>query len=64
MKDRRNKGRISGPFVPMLIETMASAAWRAMSPYARVLYVAVKSRYSFKARNNGRVYLSVRQAAD
>lgn len=64
MKDRRDKGRISGPFVPMLTETMATAAWRAMSPYARVLYVAVKSRYSFKAKNNGRIYLSVRQAAE
>jgi hypothetical protein len=64
MKDRRDKGRIDGPFVPMLTETMASAAWRAMSPYARVLYVAVKSRYSFKARNNGRIYLSARQAAE
>jgi hypothetical protein len=60
---RKDKGRIAGHFVPMLIDTMAAAAWRAMSPAARVLYVALKSRYSFKARNNGRIYLAVRQAA-
>jgi hypothetical protein len=64
MKDRRDKGKIGGTFVPMLTETLSASAWRTMSPYARVLYVAVKSRYSFKARNNGRVYLSVRQAAE
>jgi Helix-turn-helix domain len=61
---RKDKGRIAGHFVPMLIDTMSTAAWRAMSPYARVLYVALKSRYSFKAKNNGRIYLSVRTAAE
>jgi hypothetical protein len=61
---RKDKGRIVGHFVPMLIDTMSAAAWRAMSPHARVLYVALKSRYSFKARNNGRIYLSVRTAAE
>lgn len=60
---RKDKGRIEGAFVPMLIDTMSAAAWRAMSPPARVLYVALKSRYGFKAKNNGRIYLSVRQAA-
>jgi hypothetical protein len=34
-----------------------------MSAHARVVYMALKARYSFKARNNGRLYLSVRQAA-
>jgi hypothetical protein len=50
MKDRRDKGRIEGPFVPWLVETSACAAWRAMSPYARVVYMALKSRYSFHPR--------------
>jgi hypothetical protein len=40
-----------------------SAAWRAMSPSARVLYIALKTRYSINLRNNGRIYLSVRNAA-
>jgi hypothetical protein len=60
---RKDKGRIAGPFVPMLTDTMKAPAWRAMSAYARVVYVALKSRYSFKIKNNGRIYLSVRQAA-
>jgi hypothetical protein len=60
---KKDKGRIEGPFVPMLVETMQSAAWRAMSPYARVVYIALKSRYSFKNRNNGRIYLSDRDGA-
>jgi hypothetical protein len=60
---RKDKGRIEGHFVPMLVDTMSAAAWRVMSPHARVLYVALKSRYGFKAKNNGRIYLSVRQGA-
>ena len=64
MKHRRDKGRIEGPFVPRLIDTGATAAWRAMSPYARVVYMALKSRYSIKARNNGRIYLSARDGAE
>lgn len=65
MKARhRDKGRIEGPFVPMLVDTMGCAAWRAMSPYARVVYIALRSRYGHKIRNNGRVYLSTRDGAE
>lgn len=35
-----------------------------MSPYARLVYIALKSRYGFKARNNGRIYLSARDGAE
>jgi hypothetical protein len=61
---RRNKdkGRLP-PFVPLLKDTIASAAWRAMSPSARCVYIALKQRYSSNFKNNGRLYLSVRQAA-
>jgi hypothetical protein len=61
---RRNqeKGRLP-PFVPLLRETLATEAWRAMSPSARLLYVALKMRYSTNIKNNGRLYLSVRLAA-
>jgi hypothetical protein len=64
VKPRKDKGRIEGPFVPVLIETMKSAAWRAMSAYARVVYIALKSRYSFDARNNGRIYISTRDGKE
>jgi hypothetical protein len=63
MRDRKDKGRIHGPFVPWLIDTSNAPAWLAMSAHARVVYMALKARYSIKARNNGRIYLSVRQAA-
>jgi hypothetical protein len=62
-KRHKDKGRIEGPFVPLLKDTLASAAWRAMSPYARLVYVALKQRYSFNIKNNGRLYLSVREAS-
>ena len=64
MKPRKDKGRIEGPFIPMLISTRKSPAWRAMSPYAREIYLTLKSRYSFDARNNGRIYVSTRDAAE
>jgi hypothetical protein len=64
MKPRKDKGRIEGPFIPMLIGTRKSAAWRAMSPYAREVYITLKSRYGIEAKNNGRIYLSTRDGAE
>jgi hypothetical protein len=62
MKKHNDKGRLS-PFVPLLKDTLASPAWRAMSHGARSLYVALRARYSINSHNNGRIYLSQRQAA-
>ncbi len=62
VSNRRDKGRISGPFVPVLKHTTGSAAWRATSHGARSLYIALKSRYNSKLGNA--VYLSTRDAAD
>ena len=53
MKPRREKGRISGRFVPLLKDTMKSAAWRAASHGARSLYAALKGRYNGKLGNAG-----------
>ena len=58
------KGHIENRFVPLLVNTMKSKAWRTMSPYACKLYIALKARYSFKLKNNGRIYLSARTAAE
>jgi len=58
----KTKNRLP-PFVPLLIATMDSPAWRAMSHGAQILYVALKRRYNFNIHNNGRIYLSQRQAA-
>lgn len=65
MSRQRNhdKGRISGPFVPLLTSTLDSPAWRAMSHGARSLYTALKRRYNINGHNNGHLYLSQRKAA-
>lgn len=57
-----NKGRIGGPFVPVLKDTIKTPAWLAMSHGARSLYVALKSRYNSKSQNA--VYLSTRSATE
>jgi hypothetical protein len=62
-RERREKGRLP-PFVPLLIATLDTPAWRAMSHGARSLYVALKRRYSPNSHNNGRLFLSQRDAAE
>jgi hypothetical protein len=62
MSRRQDKGRLP-PFVPLLKDTMASPAWRAMSHGAKVLYVALKARYSSTLHNNGRLFISQRTAS-
>jgi hypothetical protein len=60
---KKDKGRLP-PFVPLLRETIATPAWKAMSHGARSLYIALKSRCSSNLGNNGHVHLSVREAAE
>jgi hypothetical protein len=62
-KRHKDKGRIGGPFVPLLKETLASDAWRTMEPSSRLVYIALKARYGIELKNNGRIYLSARTAA-
>ena len=61
-----SKGRDSGyrlpPFVPMLKSTMATPAWQKMSHGAQALYIALKNRLSSDCSNNGRLFLSQRDA--
>jgi hypothetical protein len=57
----RDKGRL-GPFVPLLKDTLDAPSWRAMSHGARSLYVALKRRYNQNNQNNGRLFLSLRDA--
>jgi hypothetical protein len=56
-----DKGRLQ-PFVPLLKDTLQTPAWRAMSHGARSLYVALRGRLANDCRNNGRVFISVRDA--
>jgi hypothetical protein len=59
--ERARKNKLP-PFVPLLVNTLDSPAWRAMSHGARSLYVALKRRYSVNIHNNGRLFLSQRDA--
>ena len=61
-RKQQDKGRL-GPFVPLLKETLASPAWRKTSHGARSLYVCLKMRYSSNLHNNGRLWVSQRDAA-
>jgi len=59
---RRKETQRLPPFVPLLKETMDAPAWHAMSHGARSLYIALKRRHIAGSNNNGRVYLSQRNA--
>jgi hypothetical protein len=50
------------PFVMITNQVLDSPAWRAMSLGARLLYIALKRRYSSNRKNNGKVYLPTRKA--
>jgi hypothetical protein len=55
---KKDKGRLP-PFVPLLLSTLDSRAWRELSHGAQALYVALKKQVR-KGRN--RAYLSYRTA--
>jgi hypothetical protein len=59
-----DKGRLP-PFVPVFISTMETPAWKALSMGARILYLQLK-RHHFSGikNNNGKIYLSQRNATE
>jgi hypothetical protein len=61
--NKRHRKRNLPPFVPLFKSTLDTPAWRATSHGARSLYVALKRFWNAKADNNGRIYLSTRDAA-
>jgi hypothetical protein len=63
MNKSKDKGRLR-PFVPLDVEVTMSPAWRATSFGARLLYIHLKRRWSFKQKNNGRLFLSHRDAQE
>jgi hypothetical protein len=52
------------PFVAVIKTTMAMPAWRAMSLGARLLYIELRGRLRNDYLNNGKVFLSCRDAAE
>jgi hypothetical protein len=59
-----SKGRIQGQFTAVRYEVLDSAAWKQMSMGARMLYIAMIRPLSFNADNNGKIFLSTRDAAE
>jgi hypothetical protein len=53
------KNKIEGPFVALLVDTLDSPAWQALSHGAKDLYVALKRR---KSNNSNRAFISHRTA--
>jgi hypothetical protein len=51
------------PFVGITSTVLDSLAWKAMSPYARVVYLAIKRKYNHVTNNNGHLYLPSRAGA-
>lgn len=63
-RDKRNEDRTEH-WTKMLRTTMQTDAWRALSSTARALYPWLKFEWHGpKSNNNGRLRLSVRQAAE
>lgn len=62
-RDRRNEGR-QEKFTKMILNTMQTEAWRALPPVAQALYPWIKLEWRGpNMNNNGKLRLSVRQAA-
>jgi hypothetical protein len=59
-RNNKDKGRIPGPFVPILLSTLDTPAWMALSHGAQCLYIALKRESSM---GGNRAYLSTRAAA-
>jgi hypothetical protein len=67
MSNRRaiySKGRIEGAWTPIRHEVLNSPAWKHMNLGARLLYIALIKNLSFKAWNNGKIFLATRKAAE
>jgi hypothetical protein len=62
MKQQQSKSLLP-PFNPAFKKSWDSKVWKKVSTHARLLYIALASRYRPKLQNNGRLYLSERSGA-
>lgn len=64
-RDRRNELRPRGKIAVLHLSMMETAAWLALSCYAKALYPLLLMEWKGpNANNNGKIQLSVRQAAE
>ena len=61
MKPRR---KISGPFVPLPLAILDAPAWRALDFIARALWLLLRRKLRNDGLNNGKIWLSCRDAAE
>lgn len=61
----KNYGHVGEKWTKLILYNMDCPAWRALSPKAQALYPWLKLEWKGpKANNNGKISLSVRQAAE
>jgi hypothetical protein len=60
---KKRKRQSKGPFVAVPKAILEALAWRAMSHGARLLWIELRGRLRNDGLNNGRVFLSHRDAA-
>jgi hypothetical protein len=59
----RRKKRAKAPFVMMPLAILNSAAWIEVDPTGRLLWIALRRKLRNDGLNNGKIYLSCRNAA-
>jgi hypothetical protein len=60
-KHKRRSSKLP-PFVPVTRAMLDMPVWKACSPGARLLYISLKRFLNEKIDNNGKIYLSYRDA--
>lgn len=60
--NRKGRSKTRGRFVMLQHFMMETPAWRSLSPQDRAVYIEIRARYH--GSNNGRIALSVRDAAE
>ena len=64
MAKRKRASRFPGGYVIVPKAIMATPAWRAMSPWARLLWVDIRGWLRNDGLNNGKLFRSCRKAAE
>ena len=59
---KRNR-QMKGPFVAIPLTILDAPAWRIMDPIARLLWISLRRKLRNDGLNNGKIYLSCRDAA-
>src|SRR5262249_29435398 len=61
---KKRKRKSDGPFVMLPLRIVNAPAWRVMSPIARVLWIELRRKLANQGWNNGKIFLSDRDAAE